>query len=692
MMKKVINIFILTGFAILVISCSLFQKTAKDDTPQSEEKGDILLTVGDDEVTAEEFMNIYNKNNINNDNVDKKSIDEYLDLYITFKLKVKEARDLGMDTVDSFVKELDGYREQLAEPYFIDEKVNEDLLKTAYERMQTDIRASHILIKLDQSASPKDTLAAYNKIIELRDRIINGEDFGAVAEAESDDISARDRPAQQGRPARKGNHGDLGYFSVFDMIYPFEEAVYHTEVGDISTPVRTIYGYHIIKVTDKQPALGRAQVAHIYLSFPNSPKAEDSINNEAKINEVYQKLQNGEEWNTLVTEYSNDKGSIEKGGVLPWFGANRMVPEFIHNVKLLQDSGQYSPPILTMFGWHIIQLKERKTPGSYEEEKENLKRRLIKDARANKSKEAVIKQIKKEYGYKDYGRDNLDELYATVDTTILQNQWKSEKARKLNKPLFQIGDEVYSQNDYAVYLEKKQIQRGIKPPETFFFDLYEDYTDEMCIDYEDANLENKYPEFRLLMQEYRDGILLFNLMDKRVWSKAVQDTTGLKEFYQNIKDKYMWEDERLLTTIYIVNPETDPDKVKEEAKAGTETAMIKKKFNSGDKKNNVFIDEEVFIKGDNALIDELSWAKGITQNYQIIDYPAFKSNNEINDGAMFFIRINDVRGPEPKSLDEIRGIATSEYQKYLEEEWIEILNGKYEVIINEEVLSKIKNQ
>ena len=691
-MKKVINIFILTGFAILVISCSLFKKTAKDNTPQKEDNGDILLTVGGDEITADEFMNIYNKNNINNDNVDKKSIDEYLDLYINFKLKVKEARDLGMDTVNSFVTELDGYRDQLAEPYFVDEKVNEELLKIAYERMQADIRASHILVKLDQSASPQDTLAAYNKIMEMRERIINGEDFGAVAESESDDISARNRPAQQGRPARKGNHGDLGYFSVFDMIYPFEESVYHTEVGDISMPVRTIYGYHLIMVTDKQPALGKAQVAHIYLSFPNSPTTEDSVKNKVEINEVYQKLQDGEEWTTLVTEYSDDKGSIEKGGVLPWFGANRMVPEFIQNVKLLQDSGQYSLPILTMFGWHIIQLKERRLPGSFEDEKENLKRRLIKDARANKSKEAVIIRIKKEYGYKDYGRDNMDELFATVDTTILQNQWKAEKAKKLNKPIFKIGDKEFNQYDYAVYLEEKQIQRGIKPPETFFFDLYEDYSDEMCIDYEDNNLENKYPEFRMLMQEYRDGILLFNLTDKRVWSKAVQDTAGLQEFYKGISNNYMWEGERLLATIYIINPGIDPDLIREEVKAGTDITSIKKKFNSSDKKDVVFIDKKTFFKGDNTLIDNLPWAKGITQSYQIKDYPAFRTYPGINDGATFFININDVRQPEPKSLDEVRGIATSEYQKYLEEEWIETLKGKYEVVVNEEILGKIKNK
>lgn len=678
-MKKVNMLSVIALFLPLLFAMNTIAQESYSD--------DILLTIEGDEVTVAEFMNVYNKNNVNNEMVDKKSIEEYLDLYINFKLKVREAKDLGMDTAASFVKELEGYRKQLAEPYFIDEKVNEELLQTAYERMKTDIRASHILIKCDVNAKPKDTLAAYKKIMELRTRILDGEDFAIVAEAESEDPTAADRPGKDGRPARKGNHGDLGYFSVFDMIFPFEEVAYNTPVGEVSMPVRTSYGYHIIKVTDKAEALGRAQVAHIYLSFPNFPSAEDSVQREEKINKIYQELMDGAEWEATVKKYSDDKGTVERGGTLPWFGSNRMVPEFIQEVKALNDSGDISKPVLTVFGWHILQLKDRKLPGSYEEEKESLKRRLIKDSRAKKSREAVINRIKKEFGYQEFP-EAFEEVYKTIDTTFLKNQWKAEKASGLNNPVIIIGEEEITQQDFARYLEKNQIKRGIKQQEDFLKEMQKNFIDESCIAYEDARLEEKYPEFRMLIQEYRDGILLFNLTDEKVWSKAVKDTVGLREFYEQNKENYKW-DERLDATIYIVNKGLDPDRVKEMVKSGSGNMEILDAFNTGDEEM-VFIESGKFLKGENSLIDNISWSKGISKTYKVVDYPEIKSKEGIQDGALVFVNAHKKLKPQYKELNEARGIITSDYQTYLEEQWIKELKGKYSVEVDETVLSNIK--
>ncbi|MCD4679059.1 MAG: peptidylprolyl isomerase, partial [Bacteroidales bacterium] len=252
-----------------------------------EKKDEVILRVGGEDITKSEFLNVYQKNNIKGQAIDKKSLNEYLELYINFKLKVRESKDLGLDTVTAFKTELDGYRTQLAKPYLVDKDVNEELLQEAYERMKLDVRAKHILIKVGENALPKDTLEAYNKIIKLYGRIINGESFESVAIEASEDQSVRDRQATKAQPFVKGNAGDLGYFSVFDMVYAFENGAYNTNVDEMSQPVRTDYGYHSIMVSDKKEAMGRVQVAHIFLKFPENATPEDSLKLKSRVDSLY---------------------------------------------------------------------------------------------------------------------------------------------------------------------------------------------------------------------------------------------------------------------------------------------------------------------------------------------------------------------------------------------------------------------
>ncbi len=358
---------------IWVFSIVLF--TTVSIFAQKEDKR-VLIAIDDEEVTVSEFLNVYRKNNVNTDLSDKKSMQDYLVLYTNFRLKVKEARDLGMDTARAFVEELAGYRKQLAEPYFNDQEVTDELLKEAYDRLMYDVRASHILIKVDENALPADTALAYENILAVRERIIAGEDFSTVAAEVSNDPSARDREAQG--QMRKGNGGDLGYFTVFDMVYPFETGAYTTPVGEISMPIRTSFGYHIIKVSDKQDALGQATVAHLYMAMPKNATTQDSLRKEEDINIVYNRILDGEKFESMVIMFSEDRGSKEKGGVLPRFGSNRMVPEFILAVSEMQEVGDISKPVLTSYGWHILKLIERKRPGDYEVEVLELKRKMTK--------------------------------------------------------------------------------------------------------------------------------------------------------------------------------------------------------------------------------------------------------------------------------------------------------------------------
>jgi peptidyl-prolyl cis-trans isomerase SurA len=624
---------------------------------------------------------------VDTDLSDKKSMKEYLELYINFRLKVQEAKDLGMDTAKAFVDELAGYRTQLAEPYFNDQEVTDELLHEAYDRLMFDIRASHILIKVDENALPVDTLKAYNTVMEVRSRIFAGENFATVAAAVSDDPSASDREAQGQAPARKGNGGDLGYFTVFDMVYPFETGAYTTSVGEISIPVRTAYGYHLIKVTDKRAALGKATVAHLYIALPKNATAQDSVRKEEEIYSLYNRLKAGEKYEVLVKEYSDDRGSKDKGGVLPRFGSNRMVPEFIVAVSTIQDSGSFSEPVLTSFGWHILKLIERKPPGEYKVEVLELKRKMTKDVRANKSKEMVISRIKTENSFKEFP-ESLSELLPAIDSSIYAGEWSAEKVVLMQKKIIHLGKNKYTQQDFALYLEKNQKRRGTAALETFFYSQYHAYVTQLCIELENSQLEDKYPEFRMLMNEYRDGILLFNLTDKRVWNKAVTDTLGLEEFYKINRENYMWVD-RLEADIFILN---DLAMEKDIRQLIGKAIGRKQSFTEAglDTLEGVFILSGIYAKGQNTFIDKIEWKDGQTFAFKLTDFNDLYDGRSHNENSIIFAVVNDVRSPEPKSLDEARGIITSDYQNYLEIEWVRTLKEKYQVSIHEEILEDIK--
>ena len=646
----------------------------------------VLITLGDEDITVSEFLSVYKKNNIDTDLADKKSMTEYLELYVNFRLKVKEARDLGMDTVQSFIDELAGYRAQLAEPYFNDQHVSDELLQEAYDRLLYDIRASHILIKVDVNALPADTLAVYNRIMDVRSKLMAGEDFGTLAAEYSDDPSARDREAQGQAPARKGNGGDLGYFTVFDMVYPFETGAYTTEVGEVSMPVRTDFGYHLIKVTDRRDALGKATVAHLYLAEPKNPTPQDLARREQEINDLYQRIMNGENFEELVKNYSDDRGSKDKGGVLPRFGSNRMVPEFIVAVSEIEDSAGYSKPVHTSFGWHILKLIERTPPGDYKVEVLELKRRMTKDSRANKSKESVINRIKKENNYKEFP-ENLQELYLAIDSSFYVGEWSADKVASMNKKLVQLGKTKYSQHDFGVFLEANQRKRGTTGLEAFVHNEFKEYVVGLCIDLEDSQLEDKYPEFRLLMGEYRDGILLFNLTEDKVWNKATLDTLGLEEFYLENQDKYMWG-ERLEADIIILNdPAMESDIRHEITRAAARNKSLKEI--GLDTLDNVIIKSGVYAKGDNSFIDKIVWTQGHSTAAVLTDYNDLYDGRSNNENSIIFAYVYEIRKPEPKTLDEARGIVTSQYQTYLEKEWVKELKAKYPVTIHEEIIEDI---
>jgi peptidyl-prolyl cis-trans isomerase SurA len=640
----------------------------------AQDKDPVILNVAGEEISRSEFLNVYMKNNVNSEVLDRKSLEEYMELYINFRLKVKEAEALGLDTVRSFKEELAGYRKQLAQPYLIDEEMNKSLLQEAYDRKKTDIRASHILIRVDRNATPADTLLAYKKVMNLRKRILKGEDFGKVAMEASDDLSARDRQ-MEGRTI-KGNLGDLGYFTVFDMVYPFETGAYNTPVGEVSMPVRSDFGYHLIKVTDRKPALGRVQVAHIMMRLPANATADDSARIAEKAMDVYMRILNGEDFARLAEQNSDDKSTAAKGGVLPWFGANKMIPEFISEITKLKNLNDITKPFLTSFGWHIVKLLDRKEIGSYEDVVNELKQSLTRSDRAKKSEEALINRIKREYKYKE-NLKGRDDFYKVVTDTIFSAKWSAQQAEGLKKTIMTIGRQSFSQQDFAKWLEKNQRKRAKEDIRTFVNSMFATFANETLLAYEDSRLESKYPDFKMLVKEYRDGILLFELTDQKIWSKAVKDTAGLESFYNQHKGNYMWG-QRLDATVYTL--ESTDDKLiaglrKAISNGLTDTELLAQ-YNT-DTTSVLTIDHRKYQKGDDELIDNLEWKPGLAPE-------------SIDEGKVYLVNIHALLSPEPKKLNEARGLITADYQNYLEQEWIRELRARYPFKVYDEVLSSIK--
>ena len=648
-------------------------------TAQSALDKKTLVTIGSEPVTVAEFTKVYQKNNAITDTTYRESVKEYLDLFINFKLKVMEAEAMKMDTNAAFIKELDGYRTQLAKPYFIDESVNDALLQEAYDRMVKDVRASHILIMVGENATPEDTLAAYNKILSIREEVVTGKKtFTDAAMEYSDDQSARDREAVQGQSNFKpGNQGDLGYFTVFNMVYPFESAAYNTAVNEVSPPTRSRYGYHLVKVTDKRDAMGIAEVAHIFVAVRPEATEEDLARKTEKINNIYQKLQEGITFEAAVAEYSEDKGSVQNQGKLSKFTSSRVVPQFVLVVDSLKV-GEVAAPIRTLYGWHIIKLISRETPGTLEKETAQLKERLAKDQRSQKSEEAVISAIKKNNKFKAYPKAK-DEVIALMDSTVLQKTFYSKGFIAMTKPIMKLGKQVYSQADFALFVEKNQKPTENTNKNVYLNQLYNQFVNDNCLSYMDSRLEAMYPDFKDLMNEYHDGILLFNLTDEEVWSKAVKDTTGMQAFFEQHRQDYRFG-ERVDATIYKIRNKKDADRV---------ALLLAEVDNDGDLAKaldrdsikSVRMSPGKYEKGSDTYVDAVAWTPGVAG-------PITSDVEEL----VVFIKIREILPEQPKELNEARGLVTADYQSYLEATWLKQLKEKYPVVINKEVMQQLLNQ
>lgn len=637
----------------------------------------VLMTIGDQKVTVKEFTDVYEKNNMKGDVIEKKTVDEYLDLFVNFRMKVMEAYEMKLDTNAKFKKELEGYRKQLAKPYFTNEEISEELVEEAYQRKQKDIRASHILITCDKHALPSDTLKAYNKAVDIRKKALKGEDFAKLADTYSQDPSARGQKATDKTPARPGNHGDLGYFTVFDMVYPFETGAYNTKEGEISMPIRSDFGYHIIKVTSVTDALGVINAGHIFLQIPLDASEEDINNTRVKADNIYNELvaENGKNWNDLVKRYSDDRGSAAHDGTLSPFTVSRIVPEFVEALKQLKP-GEFSKPVRTNYGYHIIKLIGNSKLGSFEKEKQAIAERVEKDMRSKKTEDVVLKQIMKDYNFKSNDK-NVAAFMSTVDSTILTGSYVPSKEADMSEVLFSIGKTDVTVDDFVKYIKSKQTPQRYVSIQTYAYQLYEAFQSKRILDYADEHLEEKYPEFKALVKEYNDGILLFDLMNKEVWNKAVSDTAGLRNYYARNASNYMWNERVKACVITVDKPESLP-KVKEYLAEGVSFDSLRSTLYR-DNIKYVKVHNGFYQRGDNQFVDETPWKPGV-----------MKEIPSTVDQSTVIVIIIEVRSPEPKTLREAKGLVTSDYQLEIEGKWMDALHKKYPVVIDEKVLEKVR--
>ncbi|GGD30076.1 peptidylprolyl isomerase [Flavobacterium orientale] len=646
---------------------SLFLACAFYGTAQQQQKKETLFTIDTTPYYTDEFVRVYQKNLDLVKDESQKDLDQYLDLYLGYKLKVAKAKKLDLHTKPNYINELNTYRGQLAKNYLTDSKVTNELITEGYERMKKEIRASHILILVNENAAPADTLSAYTKIVGLQKRAIAGEDFGTLAQQYSEDPSAKD------------NKGDLGYFSAFRMVYPFETAAYTTPVGTISKPVRTRFGYHILNIHDVRDNRGEVSVAHIMLLHSDKDDPQENATIEQKIQDIYKKLQQGESFETLAQQFSQDQSSSVRGGALARFGSGQLSSEVFENTAFsLTPESPLSKPIKTQFGWHIVKLLEKHEMKSFDALKGEIESKISRDDRSRIIAESMNEKLRKKYPVKRQEKVYQATRKAITDAVYTQSWDLPTDLTPYKGTLVSFDKKQLTGEDFLNYIATYQKQsEPIKPLSKWIDYHYDNFIEIQLNHYYDANLENEFPEFSAVMDEYRDGLLLFDLMETEIWQRAKTDTVGLTSFYENNLKNYQWKN-RYDVLIATTTNEAVAQKAHGLLKKKATAATLKEKLNTAETVS-IMVAEGVFEEGNESLPKTVTLSKGLQ--------PVLK------EGAYYYIvLVNEVLPAGPKALDETKGRVINDYQNYLESNWLSELKKEFTIQVNQDVFTAVKKQ
>ena len=637
------------------------------------QKGDpVLFSVENKPVHWSEFDYIYSKTNGPEATYSKESLQEYLDLYVNFKLKVHKAKDMKLDTIISLQQELAGYRRQLADSYLIDREVTEKLVQEAYQRAQQDVEVSHIMVIVPETATPTDTLQAWKKLMAAKGLLDKGKGFDDVAREYSEDKSAQK------------NGGHIGWVTALfpNGYYTLETAAYTAPEGKVVGPIRTKGGYHLLKVHGRRPARGEMEVAHILIRKDKNP---DLIKARKKADEAHDKLEAGEDYDTVAKAYSEDKVTSNKGGYLGFFGINRYEKAFEEAAFTLAKDGDFTKPIETSIGWHIIKRINLKQGQTYQQMKAALQNKVKQDARHTLARQVMVEKIKKEGSFKEE-RTTLQNFITSLEKdsvkTFLTYKWKAPKDPS-SKELFSFGGDMkVTLGEFENYLQRasrKRQQNAKKGIPVVVDMLYQEFVGDNALKYEERQLEVKYPEFKSLMREYEEGVLLFEVTKMKVWDKASQDTTGLQAFYDQNKTKYQWKDRAVVSQYSLLEKEKAMINQIREFTKGSDTEAVLARFNENEAKPILTVKPKTFEQGRNEILDKMEWKIGnlspVSVNRRSKTYDFFK--------------IEELLTPSQKSLKEARGYVVADYQDFLEVAWLKKLKDEYKVKINEKVFNKM---
>ena len=629
---------------------------------------EVLFTIDNHPYYTDEFVRVYNKNLDLVKDDSQKDLDKYLELFLGYKLKVEKANKLGLQNSVTYQNELKSYRNQLSKNYINDSKVTNELVQEAYNRMTKEVRASHILILVDEGASPEDTLKAFNKIKDIKNRLNAGEDFVKVAQQFSED------------PSVKENNGDLGYFSAFRMVYPFENAAFNTNVGEVSKPFRTRFGYHLVKVVDKRDNRGEVTVAHIMIVKPSTPDAQLEAKAKQTIDDIYQKIQQGEGFESLANQFSEDKSSASKGGVLQRFGSGQLSSEEFENVAFsLQNKNDISKPFQSQFGWHIVKLIDKHPVLSLTDMKNELEEKVRKDERSLLITNSLAKKLRAKYPQTKDSKV-LASVKKIITDDFYSQTWETPlNLKDYNKTILTINKS--KQVSAVAFLNFIHVQQKskikTKPISKLVDELFEKFIDEQVTTYYNENLENEFPEFKYVMDEYRDGLLLFDLMDREIWTKAKTDTLGLSNYFKQNIQNYQWK-KRFDANIFSSTDKDVIAKAKKFLEKGKSIDYIKEKLNK-DGKINIMVKSGLFEEDYDILPQYTNLSKGV-------------SNVVTKDQYHFVVEVKEVKQAEAKKLTDCTGKAVNDYQQYLESNWVNELRKEFDVKVNAAVFETIKKQ
>jgi peptidyl-prolyl cis-trans isomerase SurA len=574
-----------------------------------------------------------------------KNVEEYLQLLINFKLKIAEAQKRGLDTTQKFNNEFKTYREELKRPYRTEPDALDKLAKETYQRLTEEVKASHILMEVKADAQPADTLVAYQKITKARSRALSGENFEKLAEELSED------------PSAKYNFGSLGYFTAMQMVYPFEEVAFNTKPGEISDIVRTQFGYHIIKVFDRKPTRGEVEVSHILLrANPGDEKAK------GKIFDIYDQLKGGRSWEEVCSEYSEDAATKNSGGRLRPFGVGALanIPEFETTAFSLKQPGDVSDPFRSNIGWHIVRL-ERKVPLlPFSEMESALKRKLGRDERLQISKQQLVEKRKKDYQFLEDASVKA-RIFSMADSSLTKGNWQVKPETSLSaQSLFSIQGKPAPASEFIRFAKANQTSVA-QSPANYIKQLYDTFLEEKIQLAEEEKLLADHPEFKNLLTEYREGILLFEIMEQEIWNKASEDSVGQRNFYESRKTNYQAGD-RVEARILAVPDKHTLDEVLAKVNRGDSlTNADLKKFKS-------IQPYRVYERNESKVIDAITWTVGL--------------HEASANGQYYLVEVKRLVAPGIKSFEEARASIISDYQDALEKQWIASLKKKFPVKVN----------